>query len=150
MLHYLLLIIYGHTTFFLFCMLLFCCFHCCYVENTESRSPTSWHEDDRPLSPSVAQGQTKNFQDSDDRPFLLNSPTQSIPISAAAYDAPKAGTPSNGNISNQYLNDASQSQSGYIKEQFETNFDVDGNVETETKSISSVKSGGSVVQENHR
>ncbi|XP_059614249.1 afadin isoform X5 [Phlebotomus argentipes] len=136
----------------------------------DSRSPTSpsWHEDERPLSPvqSIAQAQTLNKLSSYlDEPTSANQSIGDTPHhhhlsgnSAAGVGGQTptaAGNASGDNHAEPYLDDnknlapadadkgAPATAQARGKEQFETNFDVDGTIETETKSISSNKSAGS-------
>lgn len=116
-----------------------------------SRSPTSpnsWQDEDRPLSPSVAQGQTKNTKigggDNTDG-VLHHHPQQpqhgmDMSASASSMDNRSMLTGGSGQYGQQQMHQQMQGEQPHA---VETNFDVDGNVETETKSISSVKSTGS-------
>lgn len=119
-----------------------------------SRSPTSpnsWQDEDRPLSPSVAQGQTKNTKigggDNTDgvlhhHPQQQQQPQHGMDMSASAssMDNRSMLTGGSGQYGQQQMHQQMQGEQPHA---VETNFDVDGNVETETKSISSVKSTGS-------
>lgn len=114
-------------------------------------SPNSWQDEDRPLSPSVAQGQTKNTKigggDNTDgvlhhHPQQQQQPQHGMDMSASASSMENRSmlTGGSGQYGQQQMHQQMQGEQPHA---VETNFDVDGNVETETKSISSVKSTGS-------
>lgn len=138
------------------------------VWDASSRSPTSpnsWQqEEDRPLSPSVAQGQTKNMKfaggDNTDGGSAVVHPHMQQQQQQQQHGMDMSGSMDNRSMlatghygqqqmqQHQQQHDQQQQQLQIPPHAVETSFDVDGNVvETETKSISSVKSTGSGGQE---
>lgn len=92
------------------------------------------------MSPSVAQGQTKNSKfGADNADGHSQQQQHGMDVSADNRSVHQYG--------HQMHHSHQPSMQGEQPQPVETNFDVDGNVETETKSISSVKSTGSGGQE---
>lgn len=97
--------------------------------------------------PSIAQGQTKKYVDSVDADSVHQQQQQRQQQQSTGSEQMDDRSILAGHYPGEAPSQQQQQQHNHTMRQqqhHETNFDIDGNVETETKSISSLKSSGSV------